>query len=173
MGARVYIPELGRFLQVDPVEGGTDNNYVYANDPVNEFDLDGRAIPILFLFGNVARIAAPHIARAAVKYIAKPVAKFAAKRAVPLLKKGAGHVARWGVNRWNKVPKIRVNIKFSRPNHWWPHRRGIGGKGWYKHVEINIRFINQSTGKVTRFIHKQIKYGRAYKYKHGRYGTKL
>ena len=41
MGARVYLPVLGRFLQVDPVEGGTDNNYAYANDPVNEFDLDG------------------------------------------------------------------------------------------------------------------------------------
>lgn len=47
MGARVYLPILGRFLQVDPVEGGTDNNYVYANDPVNEFDLDGRAIPFV------------------------------------------------------------------------------------------------------------------------------
>ncbi|MDO4684499.1 MAG: RHS repeat-associated core domain-containing protein [Candidatus Saccharibacteria bacterium] len=44
MGARMYLPILGRFLQVDPVEGGTDNNYVYANDPVNEFDLDGRWI---------------------------------------------------------------------------------------------------------------------------------
>ena len=43
MGARVYIPVLGRFLQVDPIEGGTDNNYVYANDPVNQFDLDGKA----------------------------------------------------------------------------------------------------------------------------------
>jgi|GEM_PF-1359647 len=41
MGARVYIPGLGRFISVDPTQGGTDNNYVYASDPVNDFDLDG------------------------------------------------------------------------------------------------------------------------------------
>jgi RHS repeat-associated protein len=41
MGARVYIPGLGRFLSVDPQQGGTANAYVYALDPVNDFDLDG------------------------------------------------------------------------------------------------------------------------------------
>jgi len=41
MGARVYIPALGRFLQVDPMPGGTPNLYAYPADPVNEFDLDG------------------------------------------------------------------------------------------------------------------------------------
>ena len=42
MGARVYNPSSGRFLQTDPVPGGSANDYDYANqDPVNGFDLGG------------------------------------------------------------------------------------------------------------------------------------
>ena len=43
MGQRVYVPTTGRFLQTDPVAGGSASDYDYANaDPVNSFDLDGR-----------------------------------------------------------------------------------------------------------------------------------
>ena len=55
MGARVYVPGLGRFLQVDPVEGGTLNNYVYALDSVNQYDLSGEFIVYIIRAINVIK----------------------------------------------------------------------------------------------------------------------
>jgi RHS repeat-associated protein len=42
MGARSYVPQLGRFLQPDPVPGGSANAYSYTfGDPVNSSDPSG------------------------------------------------------------------------------------------------------------------------------------
>ncbi len=43
MGARPYRADLGRFLSLDPVEGGCANKLVYVfGDPVNKTDLTGK-----------------------------------------------------------------------------------------------------------------------------------
>jgi len=45
MGQRAYVPTLGRFLQTDPVDGGSCNTYDYVcQDPLNSYDLAGTSL---------------------------------------------------------------------------------------------------------------------------------
>ena len=45
MGARPYQPALGRFLTVDPILGGSANDYDYVGgNPISAFDIDGTAV---------------------------------------------------------------------------------------------------------------------------------
>jgi RHS repeat-associated protein len=53
MGQRTYDPVLGRFLSVDPVEGGSANSYDYgAADPVGNVDTTGRSYYTLYYAGR-------------------------------------------------------------------------------------------------------------------------
>jgi RHS repeat-associated protein len=56
LGARAYKAAGGRFLSVDPVEGGCANNYVYVfGDPLNKSDLTGRDACVIKLPSNYDR----------------------------------------------------------------------------------------------------------------------
>jgi RHS repeat-associated protein len=68
MGARVYIPSLGRFLQVDPVDGGTLNGYVYVADPINGSDYNGQ-----WGWGDLFS-AIVNVVKAVIKAIVTPIA---------------------------------------------------------------------------------------------------
>ena len=81
MGARVYIPVLGRFLSVDPIEGAGDNAYSYVNDPVNEDDLDGKIAPLVaFAAWQLGRIAVQQTVKVAAQYAAKQAVRQVAKK---------------------------------------------------------------------------------------------
>ncbi len=41
LGARIYLPTIGRFTAIDPVLGGNVNAFVYPLDPINGSELSG------------------------------------------------------------------------------------------------------------------------------------
>jgi RHS repeat-associated protein len=77
MGARVYIPSMGRFLQTDPVEGGTLNAYVYASDPVNGNDYSGLLVVVMSSSG-VASLTVVN------SYIMQPAPAVSKPKAAPI-----------------------------------------------------------------------------------------
>lgn len=97
MGARPYSPLLGRFLTVDPEEGGSANDYDYvAADPINTTDLDGES-----LWGWIKRTA---------------------KRAVKAVGRGLAAAGRWAWrNKWeiaSFAPGIGWGIRAARAVRW-------------------------------------------------------
>ncbi|XVV02662.1 PA14 domain-containing protein [Actinosynnema sp. CA-248983] len=124
MGARPYSPLLSRFLSVDPVEGGSANDYDYVNgDPVNTTDLDGRC-PFcaafvaglrigLFLFRKTTRVT-------------KNFGRAFAKRTISVSRKAGPAVAN----------AIRAGVR-------------AGGRGLKTRVLETIRYVRMNPAKAT------------------------
>ncbi|MFG1917607.1 RHS repeat-associated core domain-containing protein [Micromonospora sp. NPDC048898] len=111
MGVRLYNPSTGRFLQVDPVYGGSCNSYDYAcADPANREDLDGKRIRKLCKWRDwCARsigAAARGLGRSFNKFSnwqMKQAARFALKANAFLFGRKSVHGRQGILNRWKVV----------------------------------------------------------------------
>ncbi|MFE7584367.1 DNRLRE domain-containing protein [Streptomyces gardneri] len=100
MGARLYSPALGRFLQVDPQPGGNANPYDYcAGDPVNCTDLDGNwGFSFKKMFKRIARVAE------VASYIPGPIGNIAS---------AVGAISYAATGNWRKAAEMSVGIAFG------------------------------------------------------------
>ena len=83
MGVRSYVPQIGRFLQPDPVAGGSANAYDYTfQDPVDTTDPSGEYTYVAsYVSGGLAVWAAGAEGREAVRVAERRAAEEAAARA--------------------------------------------------------------------------------------------
>lgn len=140
MGARPYVPILGRFVSVDPVDGGTDNNYVYPTDPVNSFDTNGEFfwVGAQVVIRVVVHFAAKQAAKKAAQEAAKRAAQQAAKRAAEAARKRAAHA-------FNKMISATSN-KIARGHAFKKHAHQFGIRSvsqFEKHISNAIRNANR------------------------------
>jgi RHS repeat-associated protein len=108
MGARQYVPQLGRFLETDPIEGGSANDYDYVHaDPVNGLDLAGTCDGFGFCSFNEAA----HNAAGGVK-----------DAATSAWDNTGGKVATGVANTWHWMER---NLTPTGVRNWWgTFRRG-------------------------------------------------
>jgi len=122
MGARQYDPTLGRFLETDPIESGTSNDYTYVTDPINGSDLNGEC----GIFGNPFRSCkkafASRIMRTITGKRAIPQAflRWASRKGWTYKKRSDGH----GGESLQRTNGDGCSVPFSGMKRQWDQRYG-------------------------------------------------
>jgi len=139
MGARQYVAALGQFLQVDPVEGGTDDDYAYPNDPINLADLTGHVAWAIGFGIFFPEIALPILAGVGGLYLGSFISKYASM-APALLAAGAlltivyfAKKAKAAVNKVQAAAKGLLQPK-GGPKLDAPQQRAAAAAGGYRVV---------------------------------------
>jgi RHS repeat-associated protein len=124
MGARSYVPQLGRFLQPDPRPGGSANAYSYTfGDPVNTSDPSGES--------TLQELVAGHAAGVAAEYQAKEEAEIAARRAAEeaaarVAAESAARQAYWAASFAAGPQYAASELEWGEEWYW----EEEGGYGW-------------------------------------------
>lgn len=139
MGVRVYLPSMGRFLQADPIDGGSANAYDYAfQNPVNIQDLDGRC-PLCGLALVVG-------SRMAVQQAARIVGSGAVSQVV--VRAGGGSAARKVAARNATFARVNKFELKSTSKHVLERMKGTRGDGGIAPWAVN-HALHHGAGQCT------------------------
>ncbi len=106
MGVRSYVPQLGRFLQPDPMPGGSANAYAYTfGDPVNSTDPTGEYVEGSYLTAvndtqNREAVEREEAREAAIRAAREAAARAAAEQAAREAAEAAAGAAGPGYEEW-------------------------------------------------------------------------
>ncbi|MEU3454984.1 DNRLRE domain-containing protein [Micromonospora sp. NPDC006766] len=124
MGVRLYNPVTGRFLQVDPVAGGSCGRYEYTcADPGNKLDLDGKwsFCSSLCQLGRGLKAWGKRIKKRAPRYIRACVGLGGIAMGGERIKKGP--LKLWGGGGWVRTGwagcAVGVAGLYGRRHGWW------------------------------------------------------
>jgi RHS repeat-associated protein len=155
MGARSYVPQIGRFLQPDPISGGSADAYAYTfGDPVNSTDATGAYVEGAYLqtFNDTQNKEAVEREEAR-EAAARAAAEQAAREAAEAATAAAGPQYTGGEEEWEEWWEEEGEYEYAAyhpggEGHEEAHMEqavlyqplsatGEGSGGWFRYVGCN------------------------------------